>query len=308
MRQDERFWLICHAIETCLEKGNREFVIYPFGVNGMMVKQILNQRYNIQEYLIIDNKLSKYRSDVCSWEGLLNKKIGNFWILVTVENPKAYEEIAIAIEKCALGGDSFVWIFPAPSPDLRPKFTTNVGKYSYGPLAMGNHPLIERVGAFCSFAAGVTVVANHNVDLLTMHPILMHGNTIWQRLSNPPLTYDMYKGKPEYFPGIHPKAFVPEERRITIGNDVWLGYNTIITNYSDIGDGVIAGAGSVITKDVPDYAIVAGVPAKIVRYRFSPEQIKALKEIAWWDWPDEKIRENFDDFFLGVDDFIGKYR
>ena len=69
----------------------------------------------------------------------------------------------------------------------------------------------------------------------------------------------------------------------------------------------IAAAGAVITKDVPDYAVVAGVPARIIRYRFSTEQIEALNKIAWWDWPDEKIRECYDDFFENVDEFIRKH-
>ena len=88
---------------------------------------------------------------------------------------------------------------------------------------------------------------------------------------------------------------------------MWLGYNVIITNSSNIGDGVIAGAGAVITKDVPDYAIVAGVPARVVGYRFQAAQIEALKKIAWWNWSDDKIRENYDDFFLTADAFIKKH-
>ena len=95
--------------------------------------------------------------------------------------------------------------------------------------------------------------------------------------------------------------------RITIGNDVWLGRNVIITNGSNIGNGVIAGAGAVITKDVPDYAIVAGVPARILRFRFEPDQIESLNKIKWWDWSDDKIRENYDDFYLPVDEFIRKH-
>ncbi|NLZ49867.1 MAG: hypothetical protein GX895_14010 [Clostridiales bacterium] len=92
-----------------------------------------------------------------------------------------------------------------------------------------------------------------------------------------------------------------------MGNDVWLGRNVTITNGANIGNGVIAGAGAVITKDVPDYAIVVGAPAKIVRYRYNPEQIEALNRICWWDWSDEQIRERYDDFFLPIDDFIAKY-
>ena len=88
---------------------------------------------------------------------------------------------------------------------------------------------------------------------------------------------------------------------------MWLGRNVLITNSSNIGNGVIAGAGAVITKDVPDYAVVAGVPARIIRYRYTQEEIEALNRIAWWNWSDEKIRENYDDFYLGVKEFIYKY-
>lgn len=85
------------------------------------------------------------------------------------------------------------------------------------------------------------------------------------------------------------------------------GKNVTVTNYANIGNGVIAGAGSVITKDVPDYAVVVGAPARIIRFRYSPSQIECLNKIAWWDWTDDEIRERYDDFYLPVDEFIKKY-
>lgn len=81
----------------------------------------------------------------------------------------------------------------------------------------------------------------------------------------------------------------------------------LITNSANIGNGVIAGAGAVITKDVPDYAVVVGVPARIIRFRYTLEEIDALNKIAWWGWSDEEIRERFDDFYLPIEDFIKKY-
>ena len=96
-------------------------------------------------------------------------------------------------------------------------------------------------------------------------------------------------------------------KRITIGNDVWLGKNVTITNGSNIGNGVIAGAGTIITKDVPDYAIVVGCPGRILRYRYTAKQIEALNKIAWWDWPDEKIRECYEDLYDDIDVFISKH-
>ena len=87
---------------------------------------------------------------------------------------------------------------------------------------------------------------------------------------------------------------------------MWLGRNVILTNGVRIGNGVRAAAGAVITKDVPDYAVVAGVPAKVIKYRFTAEQIRMLNEIAWWDWPVEKIQACYDDF-IDIDLFLQKH-
>lgn len=75
-----------------------------------------------------------------------------------------------------------------------------------------------------------------------------------------------------------------------IGSDVYLNHGVIVHGGIRIGHGACIGSGAVITKDVPDYAVVGGVPAKVIRYRFSPEQIEALLEIAWWDWPEDEVR------------------
>lgn len=79
---------------------------------------------------------------------------------------------------------------------------------------------------------------------------------------------------------------------IVIGNDVWIGYQAIVMQGVTIGDGAIIGARAVVTKDIPPYTIVGGVPAKPIRKRFSDEVLLQLLKIKWWEWPDEKIREN----------------
>ena len=76
----------------------------------------------------------------------------------------------------------------------------------------------------------------------------------------------------------------------------------------NVGNGAVIGAGSVVTKDVPDYAIVAGNPSKIIRYRFSKEIINQLKEIQWWDWDDEKIIANKEFFNTDLTKFNGKLK
>ena len=94
---------------------------------------------------------------------------------------------------------------------------------------------------------------------------------------------------------------------VKIGNDVWIGARAIILPGVTVGDGSIIGAGAVVTHDVPSYAIVAGVPARIIRFRFSNEQVVKLLKISWWKWDEQKILENLDLFYGDVNKFIKKF-
>lgn len=89
------------------------------------------------------------------------------------------------------------------------------------------------------------------------------------------------------------KNYFEEFSDIEIGNDVWIGTNVIVMGGVNISDGVIVAAGSVVTKDIPPYAIVGGVPAKILRFRFEKEEINKLLKIKWWDMKVEYLKDNF---------------
>ncbi len=93
----------------------------------------------------------------------------------------------------------------------------------------------------------------------------------------------------------------PDEEKIKIGNDVWIGQGVSIVRKPGltIGDGVVIGAGAVVTKSIPPYAVAAGVPARIIKFRFQDQIIEKLLKIRWWDWPTEKIIKNW--HFLSVD-------
>ncbi|EPZ37468.1 transferase hexapeptide repeat containing protein [Anoxybacillus ayderensis] len=90
---------------------------------------------------------------------------------------------------------------------------------------------------------------------------------------------------------------------MSIGNDVWIGANSIVLDGVKIGDGAIVAAGAVVTKDVPDYAIVGGVPARVIRYRFNEEIIKQLKVIKWWDIDLNNLK-NYENQFEDIELFL----
>lgn len=149
---------------------------------------------------------------------------------------------------------------------------SSVGKYS----SIGRYTKVNYcdIGKFCSISWDVTIGAtNHPVNNITTHAF----------------PYVPYAG---YFV----KENTQHKVRTLVGNDVWIGCNSVIVPGVKIGNGAIVGAGSVVTKDVPPYAIVAGVPAKIIRYRFTESEIGLLEKLSWWDWPREQIKNNIDLF------------
>ena len=99
------------------------------------------------------------------------------------------------------------------------------------------------------------------------------------------------------------KNYFKEYENITIGNDVWIGHGSIIVDGVNISDGVIVAAGAVVTKDIPPYAIVAGVPAKIIKYRFEKDKIEKLLKLQWWNDDLESLKKNYK-IFHNIDDFL----
>lgn len=131
------------------------------------------------------------------------------------------------------------------------------------------------IGKFCAIAPRVKFImngANHKMKAFTTYPFGLFRN-----------------GWENGIPGIEE---LPFKRDTEVGNDVWIGMESIIMPGIKIGDGAIIAAKSVVTKDVPPYTIVGGNPATIIRKRFSDDVIELLLKIRWWDWEVEKITEN----------------
>lgn len=152
----------------------------------------------------------------------------------------------------------------------------NIGKYTY--VVGDNHLHIADnntvIGSFCSIGQKVQ---------------LGHGNHPLTFLSTSPYLYfDVLGFKTEQTPS-HNEFWNPKP--IYIGNDVWIGDGVFIKNGITVGDGAVIGAHSVVTKDIPPYAIVAGAPARIIRYRFDEPIRQELLRLKWWDLPDSVIRQ-----------------
>jgi acetyltransferase-like isoleucine patch superfamily enzyme len=150
------------------------------------------------------------------------------------------------------------------------KYNIKIGYGTYGCFNHYTIPAGTEFGNYCSIGPGVRFFrANHPINYFTSHPLFY----------NPIMGYvkqDMLK---------RPK--------LTIGHDVWIGANTIITpRVMKVGNGSIIGAGSVVTKDVPPYTIVAGNPAKVIKTRFSEDIIEKLEDSKWWELNKEELINN----------------
>jgi len=157
---------------------------------------------------------------------------------------------------------------------------SHVGRHSR--ICINTELLFTSVGNFSIIARNCVVgLGAHPTNTISPHSIFYKKNR-WKWHN------DWYKDT----------GFRESEKPVTIGNGVWIGIQCLILDGVTIGDGAIVAAGSVVTKDVPPFAVVGGGPAKVLKYRFSEDVIKRLQEIKWWNLPDEEITRVKDLFHI----------
>jgi len=155
-------------------------------------------------------------------------------------------------------------------------FHSKIDAYTY--VAPGTELTYAKIGKFCSIGRSCYIgLPSHPIYNVSTSPIFISKKNVLK------------------FTWTNQNIF-EEFKEVIIGNDVWIGSRAIIMGGVSIGNGAVIGAGAIVTRDVSDYAIVAGVPAKVIKYRFNDEIIEALQNMHWWDLPEKFLKSNLSVF------------
>ncbi|WP_375241426.1 CatB-related O-acetyltransferase [Polaribacter sp.] len=180
--------------------------------------------------------------------------------------------------------DKKVLRFMSNNPSYK-KYDVGKGTYGFPEIFDWNDDSKLLIGKYCSIGDNVSILlgGEHYSNFISTYPFHSFNN-----------------------------SFIAKDRKtkgnVVIGNDVWICNGVTILSGVTIGHGAIIGAGSVVTKNVADYNIVAGNPARVIRKRFTDKQIEKLIKISWWNWEDEKIKNNLEQLSsLELDNFLETY-
>jgi len=268
-----------HTIDTSSKLGKLK--TYKLQVDNFIVNTEINiglQNQNFNFYFqMLENKFNPIlisKKIIIFFTNLIKskclkvlKKIHNRLSLESILSNTIVSSKAVIGKKCFLG-DCFV------------------GDFTY----ISENAVISKtnIGKFCSIGPNVTCGRG-------IHPL--HG------LSTSPM---FYSTKKQNGYSLSQENKISERLPIFIGNDVFIGANVTILDGISIADGAVVAAGAVVVKNVKEYEVVGGVPARHIKYRFSHEIIKKLINISWWNWPEEKLHE-VEKLFFDIEQFIDKY-
>lgn len=190
-------------------------------------------------------------------------------------------------------------INPGVEPNVHP--TATVVNCEFGPHAVIgkdcqlNEVTTGRYAFFYGACRGIYTTIGNFVSIALNARLNAEPHPTYQRVAQHHFTY-----KPQHYGlGDQSDPLIPAWRKskpVVIGHDVWIGHGAVIMGGVTIGNGAVIGSNAVVTHDVAPYEVVAGVPAKHLKYRFDPDTIAAIEHSQWWDWSDELLKERLEDF------------
>jgi len=281
---------------------NKKIIIWGFGETGKKLYFVLKY-FELEVCYFVDGAKYKEFSDykkikINAPEKLNSEQKNNLVVIIASHST---EEISNTLEKQGFK-ENFNYLKLFKQNKMEKKIKSKLGKHSYYNDAKIYWTGVKSIGSYCSINGNVIIAPpNHPIDYISTNGFLYKNlnckylegliDNISNFLSSPPCEecdklfccYDC----DSFIQGRLQEINNP----VTIKNDVWIGANAIILRGVTIGNGAVIAAGAVVSKDVPDYAIVGGVPAKVIKYRFNEEEICILNKSEWWNWSDEKVKE-----------------
>jgi len=310
MLTEERIREICieklPVLKSYMGSPPKRLWIYGAGVGGLIICDVLQENgFNVQGF--IDRRAEELLQisglPVVSMDAVNPKEDFIVISLRDVEWP--------AIDVCKKHGFSMTDIYYlAAGEDFNKEDIIykgcRVGRYTYGyEYLLKDHPIAESIGRFCSINDTARIWNNHPIDYVSTHPFLDHPMFYpWEKQVQREQAMMRY-GK--YFDNVEfEKSPFRKNMPVVIENDVWIGANAVILPGVHIANGAVIAAGSVVTHNVGAYEIVGGIPARVIRHRYSPQQIEQFQAIQWWNWEIEEIEDNYD-LFCQPEKFLNKF-
>lgn len=289
----------------CMEKAeiirsmaaNRDIYIYGAGTGGKIAAEIFRER-GIVFQGFIDQRAETMKSvdgyGVYSLESIGRK---NAFIVVSL---RGYDAEAVENIKRKGFPITSIYVLAAGENFNREDIIykgCRIGRYTYGYEGLLEYyPIADSIGRYCSINNTAKIWNNHSLDCITTHPLLDYPYFMeWEEYIVKCGLVKKYGKHGNNNP--YENSEIRNNPSVIVGNDVWIGAGAVILPGVEVGDGAVIAAGAVVAEYVPPYAIVGGVPAKVIKYRFPGEMIEQLLKIRWWDWTQEEIDSNIELFY-----------